>query len=162
MENNLKLSLLFLGRRFYLLANTKKYTVGRSRDSDLSLSDDTSVSREHAMIYRSSSGVRVEDKGSKYGVFVNSGVDKNIAIAANKPIDLQAGYIVRFGRLDNTFRLENIELRVCPSTMQPEDIEKLKKLLKIVDGTLESVWSTDCTHLVMDNITVTIKVLQSL
>lgn len=153
---------MFSGRRFYLLATTKKYTVGRVVQCDLRLADDASVSREHAVIYRSSSGVRVEDKGSKYGVFINDGIDTNIEIAKNVAIDLHAGNIVRFGRMESTFRLENIDINVCTSAMAQEDTDKLIKQLKIVDGHLQSAWTTNCTHLVMTNVTVTMKVLQSL
>lgn len=145
-----------------MLANTKKYTVGRSPQCDLSLPEDISVSREHAYIYRSSSGVRVEDKKSKYGVFINDGIDTNTEIPKDTQVDLQAGNIVRFGRMGNTFRLEKIDINVCTSSMQAQDIEKLAKQLKIINGTLQSVWDTNVTHLVMTNVTVTVKVLQSL
>lgn len=149
---------LLSGRRFNLLTDTKKYTVGRSAQSDLSIIDDTSVSREHAVIHRSSSGVRVEDLGSKYGVYVNRDIDKNKPIPAKTLVDLQAGNIVRFGRLENIFRLENIEIKVCTSTMNPDSLERLKTQLKIIDGTWQSVWNTECTHLVMPSVTVTVSV----
>lgn len=151
-----------LGRRFYLLADTKKYTVGRTPQSDLSLSDDTSVSRDHAVIHRSSSGVKVEDLNSKYGVYINKDIEMNKPIDKNTPVKLQAGNIVRFGRMENVFRLENIEIKVCTSTMSPEGLEHLKKQLKLIDGTFQRVWTTECTHLVMPSVTVTVKVLQSL
>lgn len=161
-SEKLKAFVSLSGRRFYLLANTNKYTVGRAQQNDLCLSDDTSVSREHAMIYRSSTGIRVEDNGSKYGVYINNGIDRNTGIASKTPVDLQAGNIVRFGRMENTFRLENIAVNVCTSTMSPEDTNKLKECLKVIDGTLQQVWKTECTHLVMKNVTITVKVLQSL
>lgn len=154
--------LFCLGRRFYLLTNTKKYTVGRAQHNDLSLSDDASVSRDHAVIHRSSSGVRIEDNSSKYGSYINGGIDTNRGIAPKTPVELQPGNIVRFGRMENTFRLEKIPLNVCTSTMGPEDINKLRKQLKLIDGEFRQDWSTQCTHLVMSNVTVTIKVLQSL
>lgn len=144
------------------MTNTKKYTVGRVQTSDLILSEDVSVSRDHAVIHRSSSGVRIEDNSSKYGTFINTGIDTNRGIESKTPVELQVGNIVRFGRMENIFRLEKIPLNVCTSTMSPEDIEKLRKQLKLIDGELHQEWSTQCTHLVMPNVTVTIKVLQSL
>lgn len=155
-------SFVLSGRRLYLLANSRKYIVGRVAQCDFRLADDTSVSREHAVIHRSSSGVRIEDTGSKYGVFINDGINTNKEIAKKTAIDLQIGNIVRFGRLENIFRLENFEIKVCTSSMNSDEIDKLNKHLKIMDGKLLSVWSTDCTHLVMTNVTVTVKVLQSL
>lgn len=145
-----------LGRRFYLLTDSKKYTVGRNPQSDLSISDDTSVSREHAIIYRSSSGVRVEDLGSKYGVYINDDIDKNRAIAKKTAVNLQIGHIVRFGRMENTFRLENIEVKVCTSTLSQDGMETLKKQLKVIDGVLLNAWSTECTHLIMPSVSVNI------
>lgn len=143
-----------LGRRFYLLTDSKKYTVGRTAQSDLSITDDTSVSRDHAIIYRSSSGVRVEDFVSKYGVYVNDGIEKNRPIGKKVPVDLNVGHIVRFGRLENTFRLENIEVKVCTSTLLQDGIEKLQKQLKVIDGVLLNNWSTECTHLIMPSVSV--------
>lgn len=151
---NFKQSSCLLGRRFYLLADSKKYTVGRHAQSDLSIIDDTSVSRSHAIIYRSSSGVRVEDLESRYGVFVNDGIEKNKPIGKKTPFDLQVGYIVRFGRLENTYRLENIEVKVCTSTLPPDGTEKLRKQLKVIDGVLLNNWSTECTHLIMPSVSV--------
>lgn len=138
----------------YLLADSKKYTVGRALQNDLSLKDDTSVSREHAIIYRSSSGVRVEDLNSKYGVYVNSDIDKNKEIPKKTAVELKIGNIVRFGRMGNTFRLENIEIKVCTSTLSQDETEKLIKQLKVIDGVLMPTWNTECTHLVMPNVTV--------
>lgn len=142
-----------------MLTSTKKYTVGRSPQSDLIIADDTSVSREHAVIHRSSSGVRVEDLGSKYGVYVNKDIDKNKPIPAKTLVELQAGHIVRFGRMENIFRLENIEIKICTSTISPDGLEKLKTQLKIIDGTWQSAWNTECTHLVMPSVTVTVSVI---
>lgn len=114
------------------------------------------------MIYRSSSGIRVEDLSSKYGVYVNNGIDTNKPIGAKTLVDLKAGNIVRFGRLENIFRLENIEINVITSTVPPEDSKKLKKVLEVIDGKLLDAFSTECTHLIMTTITITVKVLQSL
>lgn len=144
----------FVGRRFHLLTDSKKYTVGRQAQCDLPIADDTSVSREHATIYRSSSGVRVEDTASKYGVYVNDDIEKGKPIEKKTPVDLKVGNIVRFGRLENTFRLENIEVKVCTSTLAPDDIEKLRKQLKLIGGELLPNWSTECTHLVMPSVSV--------
>lgn len=148
------MSFLFIGRRFYLLTDSRIYTVGRHAAADLSISDDQSVSREHARIHRSSSGVRVEDLGSKYGVYVNDDIEKNQPIAKKTLVDLQVGHIVRFGRMENTFRLENIEVKVCTSTLLEDGIEDLKKRLKVIDGVLLNAWSTECTHLIMPSVSV--------
>lgn len=47
-----------------------KTTIGRSPTSDIFL-DDVTVSREHAVIYNDGATVRVEDRASLNGTFVN-------------------------------------------------------------------------------------------
>ena len=55
------------GERFRILDKT---TIGRSPSSDIFL-DDITVSREHAVVYNDGSTVRVEDRASLNGTFVN-------------------------------------------------------------------------------------------
>lgn len=55
------------GERFRLLDTT---TIGRSPTSDIFL-DDVTVSREHAVVYNDGSSVRVEDRASLNGTFIN-------------------------------------------------------------------------------------------
>jgi pSer/pThr/pTyr-binding forkhead associated (FHA) protein len=55
------------GERFRILDKT---TIGRSPSSDIFL-DDITVSREHAVVYNDGSCVRVEDRASLNGTFVN-------------------------------------------------------------------------------------------
>lgn len=139
-----------LGRRFYLLSD--KHTVGRQ--GDLTIVDDTSVSRKHVTIYRSSSGVQIEDDESSYGTFLNDGIIQKKAIKPKTRVDMQVEAIVRFGRMKNEYRLENIEVKVCTSTLPPAAMLKLQKQLKVIDGVLLNNWSTECTHLVMPSVAV--------
>lgn len=136
-----------------------RYIVGRIQ-SDLELANDTSVSREHAIIHCTAKTIKVEDK-SKYGVYVNGGIDTNKGIDKEK-VSLNRGDIIRFGRLKNTFRVEKIDLKVCQSTMEKESAQQLASQLKILGGCLVGSWDRTCTHLVMPTVTVTVKVLQSL
>jgi pSer/pThr/pTyr-binding forkhead associated (FHA) protein len=55
------------GERFRIHDKT---TIGRSPASDVFL-DDVTVSREHAVVYNDGSSVRVEDRDSLNGTFVN-------------------------------------------------------------------------------------------
>ena len=55
------------GERFKMLDKT---TIGRSPSSDIFL-DDITVSREHAVVFNDGSCVRVEDRDSLNGTFVN-------------------------------------------------------------------------------------------
>ena len=48
----------------------KQLTIGRSKDNDITL-DDASVSRHHATIIQTESGIIISDNGSSNGTFVN-------------------------------------------------------------------------------------------
>ncbi|MEO6867417.1 MAG: FHA domain-containing protein [Gaiellales bacterium] len=56
------------GERFRILDKT---TIGRSPTSDIFL-DDVTVSREHAVVYNDGITIRIEDRASLNGTFVNS------------------------------------------------------------------------------------------
>jgi len=48
----------------------KQLTIGRSKDNDITI-DDASVSRHHATIIQTASGIVISDNGSSNGTFVN-------------------------------------------------------------------------------------------
>ncbi len=56
-----------IGESYHVAATT---TIGRSPDSVIFL-DDVTVSREHAVVFNDAAGVRIEDKASLNGTFVN-------------------------------------------------------------------------------------------
>lgn len=148
-------------QKLYMLTNKDKYTVGRSA-GDLILNGDASISREHAIIHVTPHEIQIEDKGSKYGVYLNKDCQTNNKMPLNQPKQLQIGEIVRFGQLQNIWRLEQIIINCCTSTLDKDLLPVLKAQLKIINGKLMNNWDETCTHLVMPNVTVTVKVLQSL
>ena len=48
----------------------KQFTIGRSKENDIII-DDTSVSRHHATIIQTASGIVISDNGSSNGTFIN-------------------------------------------------------------------------------------------
>jgi hypothetical protein len=48
----------------------RQISIGRSKDNDITIDDD-SVSRHHATIIQSSSGIVINDNGSSNGTFIN-------------------------------------------------------------------------------------------
>ena len=48
----------------------KQFTIGRSKDNDITI-DDASVSRHHATIIQTASGIVISDNGSSNGTFIN-------------------------------------------------------------------------------------------
>lgn len=140
-----------------MLAEKEKYSVGRVQ-ADIPLTDDNSISRMHAVIYVSADSVKIEDPGSKYGVYLNANdIAGNQALTKNEPVAMRAGDIVRIGRLQNIWRLEKIVINCCTSTVEEHQLPELVQLLHIVNGNVQRTWDESCTHLVMPNVTVTIK-----
>lgn len=73
-----------------LLYDGDSFRIGRSRDNDLILAS-ASVSRHHAMISASNTGLVISDLSSMNGTFVNGR-------AINTPVTLVTGDIIRVGR----------------------------------------------------------------
>lgn len=83
------------------LTDGKSYKIGRAEASDIQI-DDPSVSRVHAMLTVSNTGVVVSDLTSTNGTFVNG---KKISI----PYDLRTGDIVDIGPVKLSLVLESSE-----------------------------------------------------
>jgi DNA-binding winged helix-turn-helix (wHTH) protein len=88
---------------YWLTSKRQRYTldegehiVGRMADSDIAVGHD-SVSRRHARVVVSGTGVTVEDLGSKNGTYV-----ENVRVTGARP--LEDGDRVRFGAVALTFR----------------------------------------------------------
>lgn len=149
------------GKKIYILPIKDKYIVARN-DGDLMLAGDQSISRQHAFIHINANGVAVEDTSSKYGTFINDDCEKNKPIPKNQVIQLKAGDIVRFGLLNNVWRLERIPIKICTSTLSQSQKMDLQQFVRLINGEMVDVWDESCTHLTMLAITTTVKVLQSL
>lgn len=131
--------------------------MGRAQ-ADISLDGDNSISRVHAIIHVSTDAIKIEDPGSKYGVYLNANdIKLNQPLTKNEPAALKVGDIVRFGRLSNIWRLERIVLNCCTSTVDQNHLQELLELLRIVNGKYQQIWDEFCTHLVMPNVTITKK-----
>jgi pSer/pThr/pTyr-binding forkhead associated (FHA) protein len=82
------------GEHFRILDKT---TIGRSPTSDIFL-DDVTVSREHAVVYNDGATIRVEDRASLNGTFVNhERVEKQA---------LQTGDEIQIGKYKLTYLAE--------------------------------------------------------
>lgn len=119
------------------------------------------MSREHAALFPKPGQLNVEDY-SKYGVFVNDGIETNKGIEKGGQTALKAGNIVRFGRFNSTWRVERVVWTFVPSTLTPDEKTTVNAYLRMLDGQLSDHWSDACTHLVMTDVTITIKVLLAL
>ena len=79
-----------LGRKYDL--KQEEIAIGRSPKSDICV-DQESVSRDHALITNTSKGLRIKDRGSTNGTFVN-----DVAVEADRDHELRNGDLVKIGR----------------------------------------------------------------
>lgn len=148
-----------------MVPNKPVYTVGRL-STDLILGDDLSISRTHVRICLPSAStghsLTVEDLGSKYGTFINNDIAQNKKMKPKTPTALQVGDKIRFGALKNVWQLTELKLATTPSSLLRPEVEELSKLLSPLGGNVLPNWTNACTHLTMDMVSVTVKLLHAL
>ena len=155
------------------------YSLGRM-NSDITTTSDTSVSKSHATItVRPGRGsarpeVILEDVGSKFGIHLNDGILAGTAAlprrsailskSLKEPYSMKDNDRVRLGVAYTIFRLIWSELHVTSSMMRTRDKQSLVEMLKKIDSRLEleSQMTDTTTHLVMDRISVSSKVVRCL
>ena len=152
-------------------------TVGR-HEGDINNTRDSSMSKSHAkftVIQGEGSDrprVILEDVGSKFGTFLNNNILQGSQSAPlrsvqalKKPYEMKEGDRVRFGVGFSIYNLTWIDLHVTSSMLKNGGEKKhLEALLKKIDqnNTLESNMSANTSHLVMESIAVSIKVVNCL
>eukprot|EP00092_Neocalanus_flemingeri_P092321 GFUD01117184.1.p1 GENE.GFUD01117184.1~~GFUD01117184.1.p1 ORF type:complete len:829 (+),score=224.00 GFUD01117184.1:76-2562(+) len=153
------------------------YTVGRV-EGEVLCAKDSSVSKTHARITVLSGGngdrpeVMLEDVGSKYGTHLNDGIlaesqrladnDGKISRALKKPVKLKDNDRMRFGVAYSIFRLKWISLVVTSSMLNDKKVLN-SWLMEIETGTkVQSQWNDTITHLAMNTISLSIKVVNCL
>ncbi|XP_055843836.1 nibrin [Episyrphus balteatus] len=148
------------GNKIYLLTG-KQYTVGRV-GSDIVLTDDTSISRSHALFQVTNDFLKLQDKGSKYGTYHNEHIENKQKLTKGNLIDLKEGDRILFGALKNEWLISKNSINTMVSSLNPKDLVEIKKQLDLLGGNIISKWESKCTHLTMPEITITIKVLHAL
>uniref|UniRef100_A0A1B6DQT2 FHA domain-containing protein n=1 Tax=Clastoptera arizonana TaxID=38151 RepID=A0A1B6DQT2_9HEMI len=141
--------------------NRDKDNIVSRKEGDLLLLGDQSISRQHAALRHSvcNQNIILRDLGSKYGTFIkqNKGVFRQVK--GNEDVTLHNGDIIRFGIQSNCWMLEYIPIVVTTSTLGQEEKAELCKIIASFGGTIQNNWSSECTHLVMNQLTVTVKVV---
>ena len=154
------------------------YKIGRGEKEDIKCKGDSSVSKSHAtisVITKSSQSrpeVVLEDVGSKFGTHLNDGIlaesqrlatNKGESRALKKPRMLSSGDRVRFGVAYSIFRLMWIDLEVTGSMLRDrEERRSLGGWLEAVGSELRDNMTDRTSHLVMSNISLSIKVVNCL
>ncbi|XP_075164288.1 nibrin [Haematobia irritans] len=153
------------GERFYFSQNKTEYSVGRL-GTDLELQNDICVSRSHAIFHMvdvdGEKHLELEDMGSKYGTFYNKDIEKNVPLEKGHKIHLKKNDMIRFGRLQNIWKIQEVKFLTVTSALTADDAAKVSKNIKTVGGIILDQWSSACTHLTMSTPTVTVKLLRAL
>ncbi|KAI8115646.1 hypothetical protein FF38_07148 [Lucilia cuprina] len=143
-----------------------KYSVGRL-GADVELQDDICVSRAHAAFHLVETAVdqyklELEDLGSKYGTFLNKDIETNTAVAKGRKIPVKNNDLVRFGRLQNIWKVQFMIIKTATSSLNRDDSLQLHRYISALGGTILDEWSTECTHLTMTDTCITMKLLHAL
>lgn len=148
--------------KFCYIKQNEEIAVGRSSEvCQLVLSNDSSISRKHAIITTNTQSLIVKDLASKYGTFVNEGIETKTPIGQDEFV-LSNNDEIRFGILNNVWKLERKYFVTCTSTLRVPDQVELSKQLKTISGTLKKEWDDTCEYLTMSAITLTVKVIYAL
>ncbi|KAI8320943.1 hypothetical protein GQ54DRAFT_198949 [Martensiomyces pterosporus] len=135
--------------------------VGR-KGAPLLVDGDHSVSRQHAAIVvtmDTQPKVKIRDKGSKFGLYVNGH-----RCASNQVAEVKVGDNVTFGGQASTFQLRDCSVAFCPTNMGSGSSSTLEKLSATAESLgISFVSGVDqCTHLMTPALAVTSKVIKAL
>ncbi|NXU43438.1 NBN protein, partial [Drymodes brunneopygia] len=160
----ISVSCLFPGEPYRLLSGVE-YVVGR-KNCTILIQDDQSISRSHAVLTVSrpetsssqslSVPILTVRDTSKYGTFVN-GSNLN-----GTSVSLQSGDRINFGVFESKFRVEYEPLVVCSSCLDVAQKNALNQAIQQLGGLVVNEWTTECTHLVMVSVKVTVKTICAL
>lgn len=164
-----RLRSLKCGKEYVLLCN-KEYKIGRS-GVNIQIKEDTSVSRHHASISVTHTidnlknpttlpTVTLTDK-SKFGTFIICPRTK-ISTKVEGSRTLNNGDQIVFGAQQSIFKLKYKPLVISASMIGTEQKLKLQDALLQMGGHIVENWHEKITHLVMDQIKLSIKVTRAL
>lgn len=148
-------------KRIVFILPGKNVTLGRSLDGqncNFAIPEDPSISRKHATLSICDGRLILIDLGSKYGTFVNNSEKAEHV----KMITLNCNDIIKFGKMNSIWKVQQINLTTCTSTLKGENLQNLKNILGKLGGVVKNEWDDTCEYLTMPAITLTIKVVLAL
>ncbi|XP_046365515.2 nibrin-like [Haliotis rufescens] len=145
----------------YVLLVGREHTVGR-KDCDILLTTDPTVSRKHSVLQlthaesnlshpQKSALVTLKDV-SKFGTWVNK---KRIS----GEVPIKDGDEVAFGSPKSVFLVVNEPFIITTSCLDVASKKSAKAVVRTFGGHVVSEWTKNCSLLVMNSISVTIKVI---
>lgn len=155
------------GHCVYLKPN-QETVIGRKK-GDIILSNDTSISREHALISvtqlndimsnEPTSICKLKDLKSKYGTFILR--EEEIIQITETEYNLKHEDKIRFGLLQHIFKVMNMSIITITSTLPHEEVERLKNLMDEIDGVIirDNIWSKAFTYLTVAKAVLTLKLV---
>ena len=141
-------------RSFNFHVKGKDFTIGR-KDCNVEL-ETKSISRSHCSIkFLSNSSFCITDH-SKFGTFVGENSERIVGCysAADEEYIL-----IKFGPQSMPFSLSSLDLKVCFSSISLDQKQQLGKICDTLWIEKSFIWSKSCTHLVMDSISLSEKLL---
>ncbi|XP_057321808.1 nibrin-like [Microplitis mediator] len=140
-------------------------TFGRS-NTDIVLSNDASISRNHAKLQvitvDNTEKLFIEDIGSKYGTFLLNDDEKSEPFRiTNEGYNIKNNDKIRFGLRNHIYSLiykPAIKYHVLISRVQGNDKNNLENTFEKIGGKILNSWSDECTHLTTTKTGITEKV----
>ncbi|XP_020284599.1 nibrin [Pseudomyrmex gracilis] len=145
----------------YILPNQEKIF---GKLGDIKLEGDATISRKHATV-----SVQLTDESdtqykcvindtSKYGTYIMRNNEKK-QLLPNENFLLKADDIVQFGLKDTTFVVSFHMFVTAKSSLDVQNVEKLKNVIHLIKGRISENWENSCTHLTVDKtVPVTAKI----
>lgn len=151
----------------YLLVG-ETYTVG-SEDAWITIPNDSSISKNHAVftLMHSENNLNnpeelatltIKDIGSKHGTYVNKTRIIPDGILPDE-LKLKVGDKITFGNCESSYEVCYEPLIITTFCFQSRETTSLKEMVKKLGGCIISKWLKCCTHLVINEIKVTSKVV---
>ncbi|XP_022800077.1 nibrin-like isoform X2 [Stylophora pistillata] len=148
-----------------LLTVGEDHVVGR-KDCSILIQGDASISRKHSVLTVQHDARHLNDPNersqvvlqdfSKYGTSVNG-------VKISGKVSLKNGDEILFGKNDSYYKLKHNPLVVATSCLDEEKKEVLKSKIHKLGGHIVNDWRQGIvSHLVMDGLTFTIKVIHAL
>eukprot|EP00762_Andalucia_godoyi_P004159 ANDGO_06310.mRNA.1 Nijmegen breakage syndrome 1 protein len=150
------------------------YLIGR-RGCDILLSQDKSISRKHAQLvvglippdhisdFSFRPQISLRDT-SKYGSFIVTGPNEQ-KLVTNEEMELVHDSTIRFGLLSTTMKVRYIPYVLCPSLISNrKTLGALAENASVIGAHVHygSNWVAECTHLVMESVEITPKLIVAL
>ncbi|KAI8051337.1 hypothetical protein BDF22DRAFT_99484 [Syncephalis plumigaleata] len=142
----------------------KPVTIGR-KGCTLVVSNDQSISRHHITLWAvrnnevgalTPSSVYIRDEKARYGTYVNKQIVQEGEQRLNDKDEIQ------LGSQTSRFRICYRPVNICYSKVPSGTQKQLTQLARSMDITTTNQWHNECTHLLMEELCVTDKVVLAL